>query len=52
MSPVGLFRYFAGLDVSIDETAVCVVTEAGRVELQVSVATDPVTIAKALEPYA
>jgi transposase len=44
-------NYFAGLDVSIDETSICVVTEAGEVVLQTSVATDPTLIATALEPY-
>lgn len=44
-------EYFAGLDVSIDETAICVVTDAGEVVLAVSVATDPVQIAGALSRY-
>jgi transposase len=44
-------NYFAGLDVSIDETSICVVTEAGEVVRQTSVATDPALIATALEPY-
>lgn len=45
-------EYFAGLDVSIDETAICVVTDAGDVVTQTSVATDPAAIAAALKPYA
>ena len=45
-------NYFAGLDVSIDETSICVVTEAGEVVLQTSVATDPGQIATVLQPYA
>ncbi len=45
-------EYFAGLDVSIDETAICVVTDAGETVLEVSVATDPATIAGALKPFA
>lgn len=45
-------EYFAGLDVSIDETAVCVVTDTGEVMLETSVATDPAEIAKALSRYA
>ena len=45
-------EYFAGLDVSIDETAICVVSDRGETVLETSVATDPVTIATALKPYA
>ncbi|HEX4693613.1 IS110 family transposase [Sphingomonas sp.] len=45
-------EYFAGLDVSIDETAICVVTDSGETVLEVSVATDPATIADALKPFA
>jgi transposase len=45
-------EYFAGLDVSIDETAICVVSDGGDVVLETSVATDPGTIADALRPYA
>jgi transposase len=45
-------EYFAGLDVSMDETAICVVTDGGEVVLQASVATDPAMIAEVLEPYA
>lgn len=43
---------FAGLDVSIDETAVCVVDGAGEVVMRASVATDPQVIAQALAPFA
>lgn len=43
---------FVGLDVSIEETAVCVVNEAGKVMLTASVATDPEAIAAVLRPYA
>jgi transposase len=42
---------FAGLDVSIDETSICVVDAAGKVMMTASVATDPQAIAVALEPY-
>lgn len=42
---------FAGLDVSIDETAICVVNEAGKVMMTASVPTDPESIAAALAPY-
>lgn len=45
-------EYFAGLDVSIDETAICVVTDKGEVALETSVATDPGEIAQALAPFA
>ena len=44
-------EYFAGLDVSIDETSVCVVTDKGEVVAEASVATDPVEIAAALQHY-
>lgn len=42
---------FVGLDVSIDETAICVVNEAGKVMMTASVPTDPEAIAAALVPY-
>src|SRR3546814_151860 len=42
---------FAGLDVSIDETAICVVNAAGQVMMTASVPTDPGSIATALAPY-
>lgn len=45
-------EYFAGLDVSIDETAICVVDDKGTVALSSAVATDPETIAEVLRPYA
>ncbi|MDE1172734.1 MAG: IS110 family transposase [Parvibaculaceae bacterium] len=44
--------HFAGLDVSIEETAVCVVDEEGTVLMQCSVATEPEAIAKVLLPFA
>jgi transposase len=43
--------YFAGLDVSIEETGVCVVDEQGAVVMQCSVATEPEAIAKAPAPF-
>lgn len=43
---------FAGLDVSIDETAICVVSEEGDVLLRAAVETDPVAIAGVLRPFA
>jgi transposase len=44
-------EFFAGLDVGMDETAMCVVDNKGAVALQVTVATDPATIKLALKPY-
>ena len=43
--------HFAGLDVSIEKTAVCVVDDQGAVVMQCSVPTDPAAIAKALAPF-
>lgn len=45
-------EYFAGLDVSIDETAICVVTDGGDVVMRTSVTTDPAMIGQALEKFA
>lgn len=45
-------EYFAGLDVSIDETSICLVTDTGEVLLEASVATDPAEISDALSRYA
>lgn len=45
-------EYFAGLDVSIDETSICLVTDTGEVLLEASVATDPAEIADALSRFA
>jgi len=45
-------EYFAGLDVSIDETAICVVGDDGKVVLETEVPTDPELIAKALKRFA
>ncbi|ODV09413.1 MAG: IS110 family transposase [Rubrivivax sp. SCN 70-15] len=42
---------FAGLDVSVQETALCVVDGEGNVLLETTVTTDPQRIAKALAPY-
>ena len=44
--------HFAGLDVSIEETAVCVVDDQGAVVMQCSVPTEPESIARALAPFA
>ena len=43
---------FAGLDVSIEETAICVVDAKGGVLFSGTVATDPADIAAALGPFA
>lgn len=45
-------EYFTGLDVSIDEAAICVVGDNGKVVLETSVETDPVRIAETLRCYA
>jgi len=45
-------EYFAGLNVSIEETAICVVGDDGKVVLERSVATDPALIGEALKRYA
>jgi len=45
-------EYFAGLDVSMEETSICVVDQEGKVVLETKVATDPDAIFKALKKYA
>ena len=45
-------KTFAGLDVSLKETAICIVDDAGRVVSERSVATDPQVIAKYLDKHA
>ena len=45
-------EYFAGLDVSIEETAICVVGDDGKVVLETEVPTEPELIAEALERFA
>ncbi|PNU05995.1 IS110 family transposase [Novosphingobium guangzhouense] len=45
-------EYFAGLDVSVEETAICVVGDDGTVVLQTAVETDPAAIGEALRRYA
>jgi transposase len=44
--------YFAGLDVSMKETAICVVDGDGKIVMEVVVATDPEAIRSAMEGYA
>ncbi|KAA5602468.1 IS110 family transposase [Roseospira marina] len=43
-------EFFAGLDVSIEETAVCVVDDTGDIHLQTTVETDPDAIREVLKP--
>jgi transposase len=43
---------FVGLDVSVEETAICVVDTAGTVVLETSVITEPEAIAAELAPFA
>lgn len=45
-------EFFAGLDVSIDETAICVVGDDGKVVLEATVETEAGAIAGALADYA
>lgn len=44
--------HYAGLDVSMKATQVCVIDETGAIVLETSVETHPEAIAKALAPYA
>ena len=44
-------EFFCGLDVGMDETAICVVDDKGEVALQVTVLTDPEAIKAALTPH-
>lgn len=41
-------RYFAGLDVSLEETAICVVDEAGKIVREARATSDPETLSVAL----
>jgi len=42
-------RYFAGLDVSLEETAICVVEETGRIVKEVRAASEPSSLIAALQ---
>ncbi len=42
---------FAGLDVAVEETAICVVDESGKRLFEASVPTDPARISEALAPF-
>ncbi|MGX1347365.1 hypothetical protein AB7M49_000941 [Bradyrhizobium elkanii] len=44
-------EWFCGLDVGMDESAICVVDDKGAVALQTTVVTDPDAIKTALKPY-
>ena len=44
-------EFFTGLDVGMDETAICVVDDKGKVVLETTVVTDPEAIKLALKPY-
>lgn len=44
-------KYFAGLDVSMEESCLCVLDASGNVVCEVTVATDPKAIATALPRY-
>ena len=44
-------EYFCGLDVAMDETAVCVVDDHGAVHLEAVVVTDPEAIFDILKPF-
>jgi transposase len=44
-------EFFCGLDVGMDETAICVVDDKGEVVLEIAVVTDPDAIKTALKPY-
>jgi transposase len=44
-------EFFTGLDVGMDETAICVVDDKGQVVLETTVVSDPEAIRDALKPY-
>lgn len=44
-------EFFCGLDVGMDETAICVVDDKGKVVVETAVVTDPDGIKLALKPY-
>ena len=41
--------HFAGLDVSVKETSICIVDDTGRIVKEVKVASEPATLLKVLE---
>lgn len=46
-----LMEFFCGLDVAMDETAICVVNDKGAVHLETSTLSDPAAIRDTLKPY-
>jgi transposase len=42
-------KYFAGLDVSLEETAICVVDEMGRIVKEVRAASEPDALIEVLQ---
>jgi transposase len=44
-------KYFAGLDVSLEETAICVVDDSGRIVRETRAASDPASLASALRGF-
>ena len=44
-------EYFAGLDVAMEESAICVIDREGKVVLETKITTDPDAIFKVLKPY-
>ena len=44
-------EFFCGLDVGMDQTAICVVDDKGDVLLEVALVTEPDAIKSALSPY-
>jgi transposase len=48
---VGMSNLYAGLDVSDQNTAICVMNSAGHIVHEGSTATDPAAIALALKPF-
>ena len=45
-------NFYAGLDVSLRETSICIVNAEGKVELERKVVSDPLAIAPVLQAYA
>ena len=45
-------EYYAGIDVSVERSSLCVIDERGMIVLETTVETQPDTIVKALQPFA
>lgn len=41
-------KYYAGIDVSLEETAICIVDETGAIMKEMQAASEPETLADAL----